>query len=69
MVVVQALKTVGAGVLWCLTVVVLWRGAKCLKVLAHVIDVSRVCEKCGRRYMNPHATFCRDCGSRVVKAA
>jgi hypothetical protein len=69
MVVVYALKLVGAAVLWVLTVLVLWRLAKALKTFLRFADARRTCSKCGMWYINPAAKFCRDCGARILKAA
>lgn len=65
----EALKTVGAAVLWVLSVLVLWRAAGALKRANRILSMNRVCEKCGRRHVNPDAKFCRDCGGRILKAA
>lgn len=68
-VVLQALKTVGAAVLWCLSVLVLWRLAWALKYANRILAIARACEKCGKRQVNPDARFCRDCGGKLLKAA
>lgn len=66
---VYTLKLAGAGVVWCLTVLVLWRLAKALKTFLRFADARRTCSKCGMWYINPAAKFCRDCGARILKAA
>ena len=66
---VYTLKLVGAGVVWWLTVLVLWRLAKALKMFLRFADARRACSKCGMWYINPAAKFCRDCGARILKAA
>jgi uncharacterized OB-fold protein len=68
-IVLQALKTVGAAVLWALSVLVLWRAARALKYANRILAIARACEKCGKRQVNPDARFCRDCGGKLLKAA